>query len=107
MHPDQPYGNDIDFEKFNEAFPHHPKTTVPEVPLAREALEMTCILLKLYTDGDMPLFDLTNYIENLTKDRGVSMSQINMAIYKLSANNLVFIDRSHKDTLVKLKLHMI
>ncbi|GAA5797909.1 hypothetical protein HPULCUR_003305 [Helicostylum pulchrum] len=106
MYPDQVHENNVDFEKFNELFPHNSNTTVPQLPSIKSALELTCILLKLHNEGDIPLPDLTAYIESLVKKHGLSKTVPNTTIYKLAAANLVSIDRSHKDSLVKLKLNM-
>lgn len=106
MYRDQVQENNIDFEKFNELFPHNNNTTVPQLPFIKSALEVTCILLKLHNEGDISLPDLTAYIESLVQEHGLPKNVPNTTIYKLAAANLVSIDRSHKDSLVKLKLNM-
>ncbi|KAG2234724.1 hypothetical protein INT48_004162 [Thamnidium elegans] len=99
MYPDQVRENNVDFEKFNELFPHNNNTTVPQLPFIKSALELTCILLKLYNEGDISLPNLTAYIESLVQEHGLSKNVPNTTIYKLAAANLVSIDRSHKDSL--------
>lgn len=74
------------------------------MPLSKESVKLTAILLKLYTEGDMTLQNLAAYMEDFAKEHGLTKEPTNTAIYSLVAANLVVIDRTHKDSLVKLKL---
>lgn len=52
----------------------------------------------------MTLQNLAAYMEDFAKEHGLTKEPTNTAIYSLVAANLVVIDRTHKDSLVKLKL---
>ncbi|CAO3619508.1 unnamed protein product [Mucor hiemalis] len=100
----QPHNNGVDFDGFNKIFPHNQHTTVPKLELSKDAIIMTPILLKLYEEGQVKLSTLTSFVEDLAKKHEFTERQSIQCIYKLVAADLLIIDRTHKDSLVKLKL---
>lgn len=94
----------MDFEKLNEVFPHITSTTVSQLLLSDTSSTITAILLKLYDEEDMTLQNLVTYVEDFSKEHGVSNESTHTVIYSLVAADLVVIDRTHKDSLVRLKL---
>lgn len=77
---------------------------MPQLELSKDASIVTPILLKLFEEGQVKLSTLTSYVEDLAKKNGFTERQSIQCIYKLVAADLLVIDRSHKDSLVKLKL---
>lgn len=96
--------NTIDLEQFNSLIQHNTHTTIPTLEVSKEAIIITPILLKLFNEKQVKLSALTTFVEELAKKHNLTERQAIQSIYKLVAADLVVIDRTHKDSLVKLKL---
>lgn len=103
----------VNMEEFNALFEHNKHENVPDFNIPKETLLSTAILLKLFDQqqsegGDLPLASLDAYVQQIAKQHHISEEEeedkSSQAIYTLSASGLVSIDRSHKDSLVKLNL---
>ncbi|KAI7899213.1 uncharacterized protein BX663DRAFT_215482 [Cokeromyces recurvatus] len=93
----------VNLEIFNELFPDNKEINTNFFKVNEEANVLTTILLQLYSNNNMTLMDLTEFIQNYAKQHHFSEEEAVQSIYKLVGLDLLVIDRTQNDSICTLK----
>ncbi|KAI9481712.1 MAG: hypothetical protein EXX96DRAFT_567754 [Benjaminiella poitrasii] len=94
----------LNLERFNELFPANTETDTSFFKVNEEANVLTTILLQLLACQNMPLADLTLFIQDYAKQHNLSEGEAVQSIYKLVGLDLIAIDRTQNDSICSLKI---
>ncbi|KAG2209060.1 hypothetical protein INT46_011458 [Mucor plumbeus] len=107
QHNDKKYQPISNIDQFNALFPNNTMTNTSFFDITQESNMLTAILLKLHDnneDKSMTLANLTQFSQDFAKQYGYSEQEAIQTIYKLVGLDLVNIDRSQKESIVRLLL---
>lgn len=107
QHNDKKYQPILSIDQFNALFPNNTMTNTSFLDITQESNMLTAILLKLHDnnqDRSMTLANLTQFSQDFAKQHGYSEQEAIQTIYKLVGLDLVNIDRSQKESVVRLLL---
>ncbi|RCH78672.1 hypothetical protein CU098_000543, partial [Rhizopus stolonifer] len=98
---DRTTAHPLDKQHFARLFPYYMDQAI-HVPEERQVKAR--ILLKLMDDGDMPLTDLTDFIESFAQEKELDTKEASQCIHKLVGQQLIRIDHTETDSIVTLLL---
>ncbi|KAI8369904.1 hypothetical protein EDC96DRAFT_503797 [Choanephora cucurbitarum] len=81
-----------------------PQSNPTAIQYTQEQQVKARILLKLMDDGDIPLTDLTRFIESFAMEHGYDPKEASRSIHKLVGHQLVMIEHTETDSIVRLLL---